>query len=47
MSWQWCCRFARAHNVTIYRVTDRKQLIRADELMAAIERVAERAAPDA
>ena len=45
MSWQWCCRFARAHGVTILRVGERKQLIPANELMAAISRVAAEHAP--
>ena len=40
MSWSWCIRFARAHDVPIWRVGDRKQLINAHAFEAALARVA-------
>jgi hypothetical protein len=36
MSWQWVLRFARAHGVPIFRVGDRKQLVSAAPLLAAL-----------
>ena len=40
MSWTWCLRFARAHDVTVWRVGERKQLISAHAFEAALQRVA-------
>lgn len=40
MSWSWCIRFARAHDVPIWRVGERKQLINAHAFETALARVA-------
>lgn len=39
MSWVWCLRFARKHNVEILRPAPRKQLIVFADLVAAMRRV--------
>jgi hypothetical protein len=39
MSWQWCVRFAREHNVPIWRFGARKQLIPIEPMLAAMERI--------
>ena len=43
MSWSWVMRFAHEHNVPIWRVGTRKQLVAAIPLLAALERAAVRA----
>lgn len=44
MSWDWITRFARVHDVPVWRVA-RKHLIPAPQLSAALQRAATAAAP--
>jgi hypothetical protein len=44
MSWTWVTRFARAHDVPIWRVA-RKHLVPAQRLLAALESAAAELAP--